>query len=200
MNLSCVSRMCLPLVISVFILTTGEVHAQPVDKITNEVIPAWACTDDLMGTFGIPKNIPSQDIITLAHEVFFSKETGAGDKAFRIYKDGSHYFKEGLRSGTVTPINIYSDKEMSKTAVDYYWDETPRCVADVGDGVYLYRVDFSDLSKDKSIKLKEFLSRLWGVTLLDADLRRIHYFFTINISEIGAGGITVMIPLQRISL
>ncbi|MBL7636490.1 hypothetical protein [Atlantibacter hermannii] len=164
-----------------------------------DIAPQGRCPDDLVGTFGIPASQPTDDVMNVAHGYFFSDKTLAGDAAFKIYKSGSDYYKQGMKSGTVSKITISEGKAAQSGIIDFVMWENPYCYIDTGDGRIIYRVDFSHVSDKVLNTFLQYLSAQWGVQPSVSDLKNIHYFFGYNISEPGVGGGSLLIPLQRMA-
>lgn len=164
------------------------------------IMPTGECPADLIGIFGIPANLPESHIIDIAHELYFSDETLAGDAAFKLYSESGIFYRKGMKSGSVSEITITKGNNDERGIISALMEGKPYCYANIGsdgDNSYVYLMDYSQMSPNSFEKLRQYLGRIWGGTPSEEDLRNIHYLYGRTISEPGIGGASFLIPLQR---
>lgn len=161
------------------------------------IAPTGVCPDDLIGTFGIPDNLPDSRIMDIAHELYFSKQTLAGDAAFKLYSESGIFYRQGMKSGSVNQLKIAEGDSEERGLISYLMDGKAYCYADFGDNSFVYRMDYNQMSPDNFEELSQYLGRIWGVTPSEDDLKKVHYLYGRTISEPGIGGAAYLIPLQR---
>lgn len=138
--------------------------------------------------------------MNIAHELYFSNETLAGDAAFKLYSESGVFYRKGMKSGSVSKITITKGNNNKRGIISALMEGKPYCYANIGsdgDNSYVYRMDYTQMSPNSFEELRQYLGRIWGLTPSEDDLRNIHYLYGRTISEPCIGGASFLIPLQR---
>lgn len=172
------------------------------------------CIDDMQGDFGLPNQLNGTLALDVIKDLGLFSAPYPGLPLMRFtHKKGNTFEKTGLNTKSKTLVKVeYPQPSNFSDLFDAMFGEYVNvssandspviCRMDLGDSIYLYRIDGTKISDENINLLQMFLSEKngWMPQPNIEDLKRMQYLYTFSYSEIGIGGMTFMFPFQRIRL